>query len=309
MGEGFAMNACHRLFLILLCALAVSLAGLVSAGRCVPPDPPDSKVANMERLNTEADEDDPCAAPDGIRFFFTSNAAGNLDIMVAERPKPDQRFGSPKVLEELAEKTDEAGACPAAEGEYLYFARQLEDPDKQIPKNFDVFFTRRLNPKQPYSRIAVAAVHQVCTTDDERHPWLTLDGKELYFSRRTKEGWRVGVARRPKLGTAFDPPEMLDLPVGFYHASVTRDGLTMYLQGPADKDDKDRQALYVSRRPRGGKWGPPEALDLGEHLGKLGDRSPSVSPDGRWMYFASDRPGGKGGLDIYVIATSDLKKK
>ena len=40
-----------------------------------------------------------------------------------------------------------------------------------------------------------------------------------------------------------------------------------------------------------------------------GDRSPCLSRDGLTLYFASDRDGGKGGLDLYSVAVADLKKK
>ena len=38
-----------------------------------------------------------------------------------------------------------------------------------------------------------------------------------------------------------------------------------------------------------------------------GDVSPALSRDGNLLYFASDRPGGKGKLDLWVIQTIKLK--
>ena len=40
------------------------------------------------------------------------------------------------------------------------------------------------------------AVAKVDTAEDELDPWLTKDGKTLYFSRKTKDGWRVFTATR-----------------------------------------------------------------------------------------------------------------
>ena len=36
------------------------------------------------------------------------------------------------------------------------------------------------------------------------------------------------------------------------------------------------------------------------------DRSPAFSPDGHWLFFASHRPGGFGGLDIYASYRPDV---
>ena len=141
------------------------------------------------------------------------------------------------------------------------------------------------------------------------YPWLTPDGKRLYFSRKEKDGWHVWTtSRQATTGAAgfTAPTQLKDLPVGFHHATLTPDGKTMYLQGPLEKG---RWGLFVSAYD-GKEWGKPEALDGLNHAeGKTGDRSPSLSRDGKFLYFASDRPGGKGGLDLYWIETAKLTKK
>jgi len=54
--------------------------------------------------------------------------------------------------------------------------------------------------------------------------------------------------------------------------------------------------LYVSRRVGRG-WSAPEALAGVNSVDN--EQSPRVSPDGAWLYFASDRAGGEGGLDLW----------
>jgi hypothetical protein len=290
-------------------SVALSVISLVAAGLAVASGAPKAfelKLANMERLNTPADEDDPCPAPDGVNFYYTSNADKKIDLMTASRKLKTQPFASPKKIEELAGKTDDTSPFAMARepdgSEYFYFATQRD------AKNFDIFFTRRLKPDQPFQRIAIAAVHQICTEEDELHPCVTADERGIYFSRKTKEGWRVGYGYGPDR-RAFDKVELLDLPVGFCHPALTRDALTMYLHGPVE-DGKERLGLFVSKRAaRNAKWSKPEPLDvLNSKEGDKGDRSPRLSADGTYLYFASDRPGGKGGLDLYFVTLADLKK-
>lgn len=56
--------------------------------------------------------------------------------------------------------------------------------------------------------------------------------------------------------------------------------------------------LYVSKFVEG-KWSKP--VDLGKNINtKYGETSVTMTADGNTIYFTSDRPGGFGGLDIYV---------
>ncbi|HEY1858888.1 MAG TPA: hypothetical protein VGG61_00950, partial [Gemmataceae bacterium] len=116
------------------------------------------------------------------------------------------------------------------------------------------------------------------------------------------------VSARPDGTGAFEKPHVVDLPADFHHATLSPDGLTMYLQGPLEKD---RWGLFRSSRTHvKAEWGKPEPLDeLNCEEAPTGDKSPCVSRDGSLLYFASDRPGGKGGFDLWAAPTNLLGKK
>ncbi len=83
---------------------------------------------------------------------------------------------------------------------------------------------------------------------------------------------------------------------------VSKDGLSLYFTSTGDvtRPSLGGFDIYVSRRPSlDAPWGPPE--NLGEPINSpYDDVSPMLTIDGHRMYFASNRPGGFGGNDIYV---------
>jgi len=264
------------------------------------------KVTSLA-VNTAADEDDPHVSTNGLTLFYTATSKKKSDIMVSRRRERGQAWPAGKpIADYVGTEADDRSAFATPDGRYpqfLYFATKKDKKND----NFDIYVAVRQGPNSVFS--APTPVQTVCTDQDELHPWLTTDGKSLYFSRKTKDGWRVYVATRKEAtgGAGFGEPTLVkDLPDGFHHATLTPDGKTMYLQGPLEKE---RWGLFKSVRGSGG-WGKPEPLDeLNNADGPTGDRSPGLSRDGAFLYFASDRPGGKGGLDLYVVKTEDLKKK
>lgn len=79
-----------------------------------------------------------------------------------------------------------------------------------------------------------------------------------------------------------------DRPVEIYFTSLRGDA--------TGRDGFDGLNIYFSRF-RDGRWSPPEHLNVINS--DFNDRIPVVSTDGKQMYFASDRPGGYGGYDIW----------
>jgi hypothetical protein len=266
------------------------------------------KPTNLDKLNTPQDEDDPFLSADRLRLYYASDAGGRFNLLVSERKALNQPWPAGKPLQGPTGDSDDRSPFLTPDNHDLFFATRFVVKDKNVPAgpdNFDLVRSIAVS-RTGHDFTAPVPVQAVCTPADELHPWLAADGKELYFSRKTKEGWSVFVSGRKDAKTAFgEPKRVAGLPAGFHHATVSRDGRVLYVQGPLEKG---RWGLFKSVRPSGaGAWGEPEPLtDLNSPEAPTGDVSPCLSADGTKLYFASDRPGGKGGRDLWVIDTARL---
>ena len=94
------------------------------------------------------------------------------------------------------------------------------------------------------------------------------------------------------------PITPLNSPIRENEASFSHDGHTVYFQrGPLETSD-----IYVSHLSgnfEDMKWSEPEPLPAPINT-PFSEVEPKISLDGKRLYFQSNRPGGKGGLDIWV---------
>ena len=83
---------------------------------------------------------------------------------------------------------------------------------------------------------------------------------------------------------------------------TSKNGLSLYFASdrPESYGSFGGEDLWVSQRSStGGPWALP--MNLGQAINtEWTERSPAFSRDGHYLFFASDRPGGLGGLDIWV---------
>ncbi len=78
--------------------------------------------------------------------------------------------------------------------------------------------------------------------------------------------------------------------------SISPDGQTIFTFFSTNKNEGD---IYVSKL-NGPEFSKPQALNENINTPNYWEGSCSISADGRYLYFASERPGGLGGRDIYV---------
>jgi len=89
------------------------------------------------------------------------------------------------------------------------------------------------------------------------------------------------------------------------HPAISKDGLSLYFTSTRPGVGGDD--IWVAQRDTlDSPWGEPQ--NLGALINtSFNDRVPAFSPDGHRMYFGSTRPGGCGGLDIWVSRRKDKR--
>ncbi len=267
---------------------------------------PKPKINNLEKLNSAGDENHPCPSPDGQQLFYVTKEKNDLVLMKAARQSPTSPLMPGKVCEELTGE----GSCSTPfllpkdkDGwEYLYFATHYHTGKNP---NFDLYRVGRFNPQRPFQGFNAASPIQASASgNDEIAPWVSSDARELYFSRKTEAGWKQMYcqAKEPHV---FEKPVDAGFEPGYHHAVLSRSGLTMILQGPMSES---RQGLFVCKRSsKNASWMKP--VPLASINGEAGNTcSPALSGDARFLYFASDRPGGKGGYDLYVALVGEIQE-
>jgi hypothetical protein len=141
----------------------------------------------------------------------------------------------------------------------------------------------------------------------EKEPCVSADGLTLYFESSRPNGTNnfphIYFSTRPTIDDPWGWAQNLgQVNRECAGPCISADGLSLCMAsnraggiGPVD--------LYVATRPSpSDDWGPWTTTEnLGKPINSTSvDRSPHVSPDGRVLFFNSNRPGGIGGHDLWM---------
>lgn len=121
-------------------------------------------------------------------------------------------------------------------------------------------------------------------TDDPARAKANANYEDIYVSNKTASGWT-----EPRLISAN-----VNIKYNDAAASLSPDGKTLFLYYEEGEGD-----IYISTL-NGDQWSKPEPLNKNVNTAMFWETCASVSADGKKLYFASNRPGGIGELDLYV---------
>jgi len=145
----------------------------------------------------------------------------------------------------------------------------------------------------------------VNTADYEYFPVLTADEQTLVFTRNKRsqggdyqEDFYVSSASGGGWNLARNFGEPINTDDNEGAQTITADGQQLFFIGCNRKTGMGSCDIYRSLR-NGKKWGRPENLGSPVNSSKW-ESQPSISADGKTLYFVSNRAGGSGGMDIWV---------
>lgn len=147
---------------------------------------------------------------------------------------------------------------------------------------------------------------EINTADDEYLPVATADEAELIFTRKinNNEDFYKSMKADNKWQKATYLSNIINTPMYNEGAqSISQDGKYLFFTGCNRPDGLGRCDIYIAQK-RGDDWAKP--FSIGAPLNTSGwEAQPSISADGRTMYFVSNRKGGYGGYDIWKSHLTD----
>lgn len=181
----------------------------------------------------------------------------------------------------------------------LLSAQQAPDWKKQgsryTVKRMDVFNSRRAEYSPMLSGDQFDQLYFTSTRND-------ATGDELSGITGTKNG-DIFVSQKDDKGK-WSKPEVvnggLNTEADEGASCLSPDQREMYLTQCVTDPSYPRYAQIVKSNRSDAAWGKASSVELTKDTLSC-FAHPAVSPDGQWLYFVSDMPGGKGGLDIWRV--------
>ena len=262
-------------------------------------------------VNTENSEYYPCLTADDATLLFTREIPDSRAFLGTQEDffvstSEAKTWGPSRGISEINSVMNEGAPSLSHDGQVLIFtACEIEGewgPGRTGLGSCDLFFSHKVGTSWSSPMNLGERINSYYW---ESQPSLAADGRTLYFVRgkstargiREQDIWVShlsvdGVWQKPRkiegeVNTAFEEESVMIHP----------DGETLYFSsnGHPGMGGLD---IYMSKKRADGSWGKP--VNLGYPINTHGnENSLLVSASGELAYFASDRDGGAGGLDLY----------
>jgi len=196
-----------------------------------------------------------------------------------------------------------------------YTPDQKKESEKII-RNSTFALNALANPV-PYNPINIG--DSINTENDEYWPSISADENTIVFTRlipkiktdmltlyKYQEDIFISKKKNDKWTLAKEIGSSINTSQNEGSECITSDGRFMYFTACNRPDGKGKCDIYVSEYTTNG-WLPAE--NIGSPINtEFNEKQPSLSADGRLLFFVSNRPGSKGNYDIWVSQLDENNK-
>ncbi len=251
-------------------------------------NPPNSlQLLGEGFVSTAMNERDFALSADGKEIYFTiSTPHSTFQTIVYSKQLSDTKWTTPEIVS-FAGRYSDLEPSFSSDGQTLYFASNRPLSGDAI-KDFDIWKVQRtatgwgepINLGSP-----------VNTPSDEFYPSIASNGN-LYYTATYKEGpGREDIYMSVLKDMGYQKPVALDTTINskFYefNAFVDPDEQYILFTSYGRKDEKGGGDLYMSLKDKHGRWQQAQRVTA-LNSAQL-DYCPYVSPDGKSLFFTSNR--------------------
>jgi Tol biopolymer transport system component len=261
-------------------------------------------------VNTSFNEGIPRISSDGLSLYFTSDRPGGFgerDLWVAKRTSTEDQWKPATNLGPTVNSSDHDWAPSiSTDGLTLYFCSWKRPGGHG---KFDIWRTVRPTVNDEWGTPENLG-SPLNTPDEERMPWISTDGLEMYFARiGNSDTADLYVSKRAAITDTWSEPVNLSALNTVYsesEPSLSSDGLRMFFSSDRPSGFGEGDLYVSSRQTKEADWSPP--LNLGEQINtQYSEVCPCLSFDGHTLYFCDSPwsnvpPGSMGGVDIWQVS-------
>jgi len=265
-----------------------------------------SEEPGGEAINSPFNEQAPSLSPDGLSLYFGSNrprpgGSTDTDLWVSHRSCTDCPWQTPVNLGPVVNSSvGDNGPSLSLDGHLLFFTSARTG----VGLN-DIYVSHRANPKDDLGWgppvLLGPGVNTTAFEAGAEYVQSAEDGvTNFYFNRGPSQAaqdiYVASITRDGEtLGSGVVVAELSDETANDAAATVRTDGREI-LFGSTRINGLGGLDLWIATRPSvQDAWSPPE--NLAPLNSGANDQQPSLSSDGRTLFFASDR---SGNLDIWM---------
>ncbi len=225
--------------------------------------------------------------------------------------KPDYK---PLIYLRRADMEKSCGMYENAKADYINFKKLTNNSSK---------YKKRLDKQIADCNFAIEAKknrvkfkpenlgNNINTSLSEYWTSITADGKTITFTvSNRKTHSQEDLYHSTKINGKWQKANKIDAPINTAGSegaqSISADGRTMVFTACLRRDSYGSCDLYISYK-RGNRWTTPVNMQAPINT-KYKESQPSLSADGRTIYFASNRPGGLGKFDIWTSKRNKFGK-
>jgi Tol biopolymer transport system component len=303
------------------------LAGVLVAAACAPTAPPPPAAPALTGpylgqeppgleprlfapgvVSTGLEERDLAVTPDGNELFFTvTYSDGVVFAAIVTTRLEDGRWTPPEVAPFSGTWSD-FEPCLSPDGQRLLFASTRPRPgDEPKARKADLWVVDRAGKGWGEPRPLGPPVN---SEEEEYFPSLSRNGT-LYFTVQNEAGEAL-VKRSRMVDGAWAEPELLPPEVNCgrmrFNTCVAPDESYVIVCAVGGEGNLGGADYFAVFRTPDDRWSPPVNLGPAVNAAKGREWSPSISPDGRYLFFMSSRPTLQDGHSPVPLHYQDLQR-